>query len=278
MQVARRPGVIFGDKLWLMGGDCCHPDFPGSEMAYYDLNAGSWQVVGEGDPRAWPKDMAKRMGHAVAAVPFKIRLWVMGGWSQNGGACGDIWEFNSQGPDGVFWTQQNKNWEQQCLFGTAATNHAVWTAGGFASPGGTAEAWQIRRYDKSTEKWEAPANLSIQKKAGYENAQSCATVLFALDKKKDEKKDETEDLPSGIATLYNSGEYVHRLPEVIKERGFQLEFSKIDEVSTRGVLQRLDYYHMQAAIFQGAVFFRALKPGDMNWAHNWIHFLVFVES
>jgi hypothetical protein len=265
MQVARRPGVIFQDKLWLMGGDCCHPDFPGSEIVYYDLAQPSWQVVGEGDPRAWPKDMAKRMGHAVVAVPFKDRLWVMGGWSQNGGACGDIWEYNSQGPDDVFWTQQNKEWEQQCLFGATATNKSVWTAGGFASPGGTAEAWQMRRYDKDTNKWEAPEDLSIKSDAFYKNAQSCASVLFALDEKK--------DLPRGIATFYDNV-YVHLRPIVtIEPPNFRLQLPKIEK--PEGVLLPLDYYHMQTAVFQGAVFLRVLKPRDMNWADNSIHFLVY---
>jgi Kelch motif len=265
MQVARRPGVIFRDMLWLMGGDCCHPDYPGSEFAYYDLEARSWQAVGEGDPRAWPKGMAKRMGHAVVAVPFRDRLWVMGGWSQNGGACGDIWEYNSQGPNRVYWTQQNKQWEQQCLFGATATNKSVWTAGGFASPGGTAEAWQMRRYDKDANKWEAPEDLSIKSDPLYKNAQSCASVLFALD--------ETKDLPRGIATFYDNT-YLYLRPIVtIEEPHFRVTFPRIEK--PEGVLLPLDYYHMQVTVFQGAVFLRALKPRDMNWVDDSIHFLVY---
>ena len=140
LDVARRPGVIFRDKLWLMGGDCCHPDRSGSGVAFYDFQTKTFVTVatdvsvGEGDTRSWPTAMDPRMGHAVLVVPFLDRIWVMGGWRQDGGALNDVWSF-----DGEVWEEVKRAtgnpWSGGCLFGATATSNAVWTVGGFSRPG-----------------------------------------------------------------------------------------------------------------------------------------------
>ena len=81
LDVARRPGVIFQDKLWLVGGDCCHPDRVSAEVDVYDFQSNAW-TTGKGWPSA-PQEMAARMGHAVVVLPDPggnttlDRLWVM---------------------------------------------------------------------------------------------------------------------------------------------------------------------------------------------------------
>ena len=156
VESARRPGVIFRDRLWLLGGDCCRPDKPGRNVQYYDFQEGEWHEVGDEDLRL-PKGMARRMGHAV--VTFRDRIWVMGGWSQNGGLCNDIWEF-----DGNSWTKLPLACEA-CLFGATATAEAVWQVGGFASPGGAASKTAIKRYDKNNNA--TPIDFSIAKGMRY---------------------------------------------------------------------------------------------------------------
>lgn len=260
IEAARRPGVIFQDRLWLLGGDCCHPDKPGSNVGYYDFQETVWHEVGDDDPRRWPKEpkeMTERMGHAVVALPFSDRIWVMGGWSQNGGLCNDIWEF-----DGNTWKELAPTCEA-CLFGAAATSEAVWRIGGFASPGGAASQIGVRRYDKNNN--ETPVDFTIAKDMQY-----CASTLFALD--------ENNDRPCGIGTFYDpeTNSYTDKAFFISKERSYNVSPKKIDESSTEGVLLKRDYYHIQAAVFQGAAFLRMLRP-DNKAAGERISYLVWVD-
>ena len=97
VKAARRPGAIFNDKLFLIGGDCCSPNSAGSGVGFCELNEHTgldWQEVRENHPWGWPKTMNERMGHAVVVLPEKKGLWVMGGWRQDGGICDDVWQFS----------------------------------------------------------------------------------------------------------------------------------------------------------------------------------------
>jgi hypothetical protein len=239
VEAARRPGVIFRDRLWLLGGDCCQPDKPGRNVGYYDFQETQWHEVGDDDSRGWPKGMTQRMGHAVVAPPFKDRIWVMGGWSQNGGLCNDIWEFDANS-----WTKLGLACDA-CLFGAAATAEAVWRVGGFASPGGAAGKTAIKRYDKDNK--DIAINFSIAPGNQY-----CASGICAID-------EEGDDL-CGAGTFYNSGtkEYMNIVFFVDKERSHNFESFPL--LSARGVLLPRDYYHIQTTVFQGAAFFRTLRP------------------
>lgn len=257
VELARRPGVIFRDRLWLLGGDCCRPDKPGRNVQYYDFQEGEWHEVGDEDSRAWPKGMARRMGHAV--VTFRDRIWVMGGWSQNGGLCNDIWEF-----DGNSWTKLPLACEA-CLFGATATAEAVWQVGGFASPGGAASKTAIKRYDKNNNA--TPIDFSIAKGMQY-----CASALFALD--------EQTDRPCGIGAFYDPGtsSYMDRAFFIDKERNYYVAPKEIDTLSAQGVILDRDYYHIQATVFQGAAFFRMLRPDDKPASKDkTVSYLVWVD-
>ncbi len=261
IEAARRPGAIFQDRLWLLGGDCCHPDQPGSNVGYYDFQETVWHDVGDDDPRHWPKPMAERMGHAVVVVPFddRPRIWVMGGWSQNGGLCNDIREF-----DGNAWgSEPLKPTCDACLFGAAATSEAVWRVGGFASPGGAASQTGVRRYDKNNN--ETPVDFSIAQDMQY-----CASALFVFNEK--------TDRPCGICTFYDpvKSKYLDIAFFVNKERSYNVAPKNIDELSTEGVFLKRDYYHIQATVFQGATFFRMLRP-DRKYAGSRISYLVWVD-
>jgi Galactose oxidase, central domain len=268
LDVARRPGAIFQDKLWLMGGDCCDPDLPGRGVAYFDLQQPRWHVVEENDPRNWPKkpsapkeEMASRMGHAVVVLK-EDQLWVMGGWNQNGGACADIWEF-----DGNAWTQRDWDGRGRCLFGATVTDDAVWTSGGFMTPGGQGDCL-VRRYDKEEKKWDQPTPdkplLSLS------NLDYCASALFSLN--------EGPSPPYGIGAFYDPGppEYIHQPFSISIERG-RLNSASGPKLTHLGSLLQRDYFHLQSTVFQGACFFRALQR-DNKWADGNVNYLVWVRE
>ena len=272
LEAARRPGVIFQNRLWLLGGDCCHPDRPGSAVGYYDFQETMWHEVGDDDPRRWPGGMAERMGHAVVAVPFenRSRIWVMGGWSQNGGAFGDIWEF-----DGNSWNQLAST-GRACLFGAAATRQAVWRFGGFTSPGGNDCEAKVQRHDKNNK-------IDIIDVKIADGKQYCASALFAMDEK--------HDTPSGIGMFYDPDTrgYRRKLFSIDYEREYNVDETDLDEsdknansqdertdkLSLIDILPKRDYYHIQSTVFQGAVFFRTLIPNS-QYAGTHIRYFVKV--
>ncbi len=240
-----------------MGGDCCDPDAPGSSVGYYDFQATAWQEIGGDDPRRWPKEMAERMGHAVVALPERDRVWVMGGWSQNGGTCDDIWEF-----DGSTWTMQKARCEA-CLCGATATKEEVWRVGGFLDPGGKATATAML-YDRNN----APVEVGVKIASGR---QYCASALFVLG---------GSDLPSGVGTFFESASrsYKHVMFFFSKERHANIEVSTAKGSSAQGVFLPHDYYHIQAAVFQGSAFLRTLRPDRNEAGSRLVSYLVRVEK
>lgn len=241
LAAARRPGAILHDRLWLMGGDCCDPDAPGRDCGYYDFQQNVWHEIAAPDPRGWPKDMAARMGHAVVVLPKGDRLWLMGGWSQDGGPCGDMWEFDGNG-----WTPLAARCDL-CLFGAVATDAGVWRFGGFADPGG-AGSLTVTRHDLDGK---AAADMDAQAVFGPDQ-QYCASNLFALDPGR---------RPGGVAMLVAHRTY-HPALFFMGSEQMHLTFQKSDlaEETAEGVLIPRDYCHIQSAMFQGAVFFRSLLP------------------
>lgn len=258
IEQARRPGVVFQDKLWLLGGDCCDPDRADAKVGCYDFQSSSWQEIDDDDDiRRWPPGMVERMGHAVVALPAHDRIWVMGGWSQNGGACNDIWAFN-----GDTWNRLAQPCDG-CLFGAVATSEAVWRVGGFPSPGDAAGTTAVERYDMNGNR--TAIDFSIADRMKY-----CAGGLFSLDA--------GSDRPCGVATFYDPvrGTYVDKAFFINKERSYNVAPKTIEELSTEGVFLKRDYYHIQAAVFQGAAFFRMLRP-DMKPAGARVSYMVWVD-
>jgi hypothetical protein len=253
VDVARRPGVIFRDKLWLMGGDCCHPDRSGSGVAYYDFQTKTFVTVatdvsvGEGDTRSWPTTMDPRMGHAVLVVPFLDRIWVMGGWRQDGGALNDVWSF-----DGEVWEEvkpaTGKSWSGGCLFGATATSNAVWTVGGFSSPGEEQYEGVLWRYAKDGKEW---IKIPVEELADT-NLQYCTSALFTTE------EHQTEPYFLGV---YKKGKtYSCRLYQINSGSEYSLFDLKQVSLGPASSFYARDYSSVQACLFGGAVFFRSLTP------------------
>lgn len=139
-EVATSPGVVFNNKLWLVGGSSVDPAGAGGRVWCYDK--GRWSNgSGGGAPAAWsfPTAMRARMGHACVAV--KDEVWVIGGYNELFGAFSDVWSFK-EGADGrLAW----RNLSPNCQWG-ARLNHAavayrnddrqdeVWIYGGSEDP------------------------------------------------------------------------------------------------------------------------------------------------
>src|SRR5262249_31590692 len=76
---ASRPGAVFADNLYFMGGSSYDPDRPGSRTSYFNFEQQTW--VGQDPETAWPREITARMGHALLASPDDSRLWLIGGYN-----------------------------------------------------------------------------------------------------------------------------------------------------------------------------------------------------
>ena len=282
MEAARRPGAIFNDKLFLIGGDCCDPNSSGSSVGFCELNEDTgldWQEVGDNHPWSWPKNMNEpeknmneRMGHAVVGVPdekgLEKGLWVMGGWRQDGGVCDDVWQFTGTTGKSA-WSRVDGLKIPRCLFGATATPKAVWTVGGFGSPGGIPNDGAVRRCAIGANSWDDPATLPKIPDINTKDYQYCASVLFS--------RERDHDKPHGIATFWN----VSKDPPQPTQKDFFFEkieswevLSFLPQRAPDDLIQRRKWYHLQCTVFRDAVFFRTLTP-DKDLVSNRVFYLVF---
>jgi hypothetical protein len=272
---ARRPGAIFGDKLFLIGGDCCSPNSAGSGVGFCELNEDTgldWQEVGENEAWSWPKGMAERMGHAVVVVPDKEGkekgLWIMGGWRQDGGICEDIWQFN--GTQTLPWEKVDGLQLPRCLFGATATPAAMWTVGGFGSPGGTPNDAVVRRCAIGAKSWDRDSPEPLPKiplTGANADYRYCASVLFS--------REGDADKPYGIATFWNVNQNAPERQYFYFEKIGSWQNSRyFNSYVPEELAPSRNWYHMQSAVFRDAVFFRTLTA-DESWADNKIYCFVF---
>jgi Galactose oxidase, central domain len=263
IDTARRPGIIFQNCLWLIGGDCCDIDRGAGEfgpiaMACYDLRLGG--AHGFVPHKVHPDDEAPeaRMGHTLVARDER-RLWLIGGFRNSGGALNEIWEFDGsrwsrlKDGDGVFRFKNMKNEPVAglCLASSAATSDSVWIAGGFfGEPGGVETNHElVWRFDKQTGRWHP-----LEKEFDYVDYKLCASTMFA------------------------NGSTAVAFTRSVSERGggswprHWVKLSAPDFVDIAGTLADVDgndlfpryeyYYHLSSAFFQGSIFVRALLPFD----------------
>jgi Kelch motif len=244
LDAARRPGIVFKNKLWLIGGDCCHPDRQDFNVGSYNLTTknatfGDLERIGK-----WPPD---RMGHALVA-PDQDHLWVMGGWAQDGGPRKDIWEF-----DGAEWIElPQAPWKERSLFGAMVTSDAVWIAGGFTGDPGGKSCDDIWRYDKQTKHWDA-VTPTINPSDPPSKAQYCTCTFFNLYNK-----------PCLIATYNWPDEYryEHYFYSVKRETKGWSTTKYLLTAEAIGLVRSLSYYRIDSTVFDKTAFFRFIGDDD----------------
>lgn len=137
------PGVIYKDRLWLIGGSSADPKGPRSNRlwCYYKGTEGmetkewgeSEDAVGKGEL------FTPRMGHAC--VVFDERMWVLGGLSVQNVALQDVWScsFPDSGDSRPVWQEHKKPaWSGRCMSAAVTTPDSkpprIWLYGGAAHP------------------------------------------------------------------------------------------------------------------------------------------------
>jgi len=70
-----------------------------------------------------------RMGHGCVA--FKDKIWILGGFGENGEALNDVWSFDAEGG---FKQHDTAPWPPRCMFATAVHGGKIWIYGGATAP------------------------------------------------------------------------------------------------------------------------------------------------
>lgn len=138
--MAESPGVVYDNKLWLIGGSSVDPEAYGNKVWYYKNN--KWNEMAAKD-----KIFSERMGHACIVFPRIINnqiqeeIWVFGGY-KGGKAFNDLWIGKMEG-NTLVWEPKNPTggpWPQKRLNPAAATVRdadgppRVWIFGGAPDP------------------------------------------------------------------------------------------------------------------------------------------------
>jgi hypothetical protein len=113
-------GVVFKDKMWLMGGKAAG----GSSLS---------DVWSSTDGAAWNKETgaaqwSARHSFGCFVLPGVDKMFIVGGIDSAGNCLNDVWSSS----DGKQWTQETGQAFQtgRAAFGTAVYNNMVWTVAG----------------------------------------------------------------------------------------------------------------------------------------------------
>ena len=120
--MATSPAVSFGNQLWLVGGSSSDPRNISNQVWSYSPASGKWS---QRPDALW----TRRMGHAC--VVHNNRLWVLGGFGEDGNALKEVW---SCGVNGDWKQHTTALWPARCMHAAIAYDGKMWVYGGVTEP------------------------------------------------------------------------------------------------------------------------------------------------
>jgi hypothetical protein len=125
-------GVVFDNKLWIMGGGRWHPDALVHNDVWCTRDGANWTEVTASapwKPRQW-----------FSLAVYRGHMWVLGGWSKEEGNFGDVW----YSKDGRHWTELKSNviWTNRHEQSVVVFQDKLWLYGGYADAL-TSEVWTL---------------------------------------------------------------------------------------------------------------------------------------
>lgn len=187
------PGVMYRERLWLIGGSSANPAGPHSNRLcwYYKNKFEEWKTDKREELVEEGKLFTPRMGHACAV--FNDRVWVLGGLSQDGLPLDDVWSCfipeKAENFDPV-WKKCNTPLPSgRCMSAVAVTSsrgtakERLWLYGGTAHPDNFEETFDELWWTEDASVWE---NLKLPEEEqttmnAEQRATQGATLLFGSD-------------------------------------------------------------------------------------------------
>ena len=128
-EVMAHSSVIYGGKLWVIGG-VKTAGFSPTDEVWSSVDGANWVLEGHGDFRA-------RYGHT--SVVFDNKMWILGGVFGGSSTTNEV----LSSTDGVHWTLETyAPWESRGLHGSVLHNGAMWVIAGNTTGSGTmSDSW-----------------------------------------------------------------------------------------------------------------------------------------
>lgn len=129
---AYHQAVVFGDKMWILGGGDYVPNHHAMNDVWCSEDGETWTQVTDAapwEPRLW-----------FSAVVYRGCMWVLGGWSKSRDNFGDVWYSR----DGESWTElkSERIWSPRHEHSAFVFKDKIWVAGGHARPL-SSEVWSL---------------------------------------------------------------------------------------------------------------------------------------
>lgn len=243
-RLAGSPGVVFKNRLYLIGGSSFDPDKPGNDIGYYNFESKEWVSSAQMTDKSFP---TPRMGHSC--IHYQDEIWLLGGYHPSKGTLSDIWTTKN----GIAWTKAAipVPGGGRCMMGIAKQKNPdtgaeeLWIYGGFKTePGGEAYSYaDTRKWDGKSWgnalTWTADA-IGAMKDRNYK-AFALATVKNNL------------FLFSSSVRAPNPWE--HSIFRIYQNNGWDLEDAKT--TNDWGMSQ--DGYSLQTTVYKSTVWIRSVQ-------------------
>lgn len=245
-KLAGSPGVVFRDRLYLIGGSSFDPDKPGSDIGFYEFKSKLW-VASADMPDSEKVFPTPRMGHAC--FEYNKEIWLLGGYHPSTGTLDDIWTTRN----GLTWERSKKGLPGggRCMMGAVVHKNArqqeeIWVYGGFPSePGGKSYGYADTRIYNGTGwetlKW-APETEQGLKNLDYK-AFSLASVNQSL------------FLFSTFRRVTTPDVWEHTIVKIYKNNMWE----QSTQPGGNSWSMNLDGYSLQTIVYQSIIWIRALR-------------------
>lgn len=127
--------LAFDNNLWVIGGGTRAPKAVPTNDVWRSADGVNWTEVTSAAPwksRLW-----------FSSAVYRGRMWVLGGWTPDGGNLGDVWHSK----DGRNWTELKSRviWTKRHEHSAFVFQDKLWVAGGAAEPAYklSAEVWSL---------------------------------------------------------------------------------------------------------------------------------------
>ncbi|MFM8217687.1 MAG: galactose oxidase, partial [Planctomycetaceae bacterium] len=130
---AYHQAVVLKGRMYVLGGGNYVPKYQAMNDVWSSADGVNWRqetAAAEWSPRLW-----------FSAVPYRDRLWVVGGWSnQPSRNWGDCWYSR----DGIEWKEwkSEPTWKERHEHSAYVFRDRLWIAGGHAQPL-SSEVWSL---------------------------------------------------------------------------------------------------------------------------------------
>ncbi|MET0391602.1 MAG: hypothetical protein ABW019_00620 [Chitinophagaceae bacterium] len=248
-RLAGSPGVVFRDRLYLIGGSSFDTDRPGSDIGYYNFETKEWVSSAQMSGRHFP---TARMGHAC--LVYGDEIWLLGGYDPARGTLNDIWTTKN----GIAWTEAAVGGKKitlpgagRCMPGAVVHANELWIFGGFkAEPGGEPYSYNDTcLWDGKS--WSGPLDWSTAARNSLKNDNYKAVALASV-----------KESLFLFSTYLSTEGWKHLVSRIYKGNRWEIHnegYSHDWGMDEYG-------YSLQTTVYKSTVWIRALRPAGSKEA------------